>query len=57
MSYKTNVDAHRTSLSALTISQGNTLAATASVKGTIIRVFSLPEGELMFNFKRGISQA
>jgi len=49
------VDAHRSSLAALAISYNGTLAATASQKGTVIRVFSLPKGSKLYSFKRGMS--
>lgn len=49
------IDAHRSPLAALSVSFEGKLAATASSKGTIIRVFSLPSGHKLHSFKRGIS--
>lgn len=34
-----------------------TMLATASVKGTVVRVFSIPSGELLFSLRRGSSSA
>ena len=52
-----SVEAHRFPLAAISISFNGKVFATASTKGTIIRVFSLPEGERLFKFKRGLSYA
>ena len=30
------------------------MAVTASTKGTVIRVFNIPDGAKLFSFKRGI---
>ena len=51
------IEAHNSPLAFIAISYQGGYCATASVKGTIIRVFSLPEGNKMFTFKRGIVQA
>lgn len=47
------IEAHKTSLAAITISYDGTLMATASDKGTIIRVFSIETGIKLFQFRRG----
>lgn len=49
----TVIDAHKTQLAALTFSQDGTLLATASDKGTIIRVFSVKTGVKLYQFRRG----
>ena len=47
------VEAHRSPLSCIAINPTGTLLATASDKGTIIRVFSLPQAEKLYQFRRG----
>jgi autophagy-related protein 18 len=47
------IEAHQTTLGCLSISSSGALLATASEKGTIIRVFSVPGGEKLFHFRRG----
>lgn len=47
------VQAHRAPLSAVTLSQTGTLLATSSDKGTVIRVFSVPNGDRIAEFRRG----
>lgn len=47
------IEAHRTSLSCISMNQDGTRLATASDKGTIIRVFSVPTAEKLFQFRRG----
>jgi autophagy-related protein 18 len=49
--------AHQHSLATIAITSAGNLAATASVRGTIIRVFSLPDMQKLFTFKRGSSAA
>lgn len=56
--------AHRTPVLKMSINYVGTLLATCSckvryltkLKGTIIRVFSLPKGDKIYTFKRGIQQ-
>ncbi|KAG8513038.1 WD repeat domain phosphoinositide-interacting protein 2 [Galemys pyrenaicus] len=48
--------AHRSSLAALALDARGTMLATASERGTIIRVFSVPEGQSLFEFRRGIKR-
>ena len=47
------VEAHRAPLSCVALNSEGTRLATASDKGTIIRVFSVPEGKKLFQFRRG----
>jgi len=47
------VEAHRSPLSCMVMNIEGTLLATASDKGTIIRVFSLPDAHKLYQFRRG----
>lgn len=47
------VEAHRAPLSCIALNSEGTLLATASETGTIIRVFALPSGTKLFQFRRG----
>lgn len=47
------VEAHRSPLSCITINNTGTLLATASDKGTIIRVFAIPSARKLYQFRRG----
>ncbi|KAF1990870.1 hypothetical protein K402DRAFT_324009 [Aulographum hederae CBS 113979] len=47
------IEAHQTPISFISINNTGTLIATASEKGTIIRVFSIPDGQKLFQFRRG----
>ena len=47
------VEAHRSPLSCITVNDAGTLLATASDKGTIIRVFSVPSARKLYQFRRG----
>jgi autophagy-related protein 18 len=47
------VEAHRAPLSSIALNNEGTLLATASETGTIIRVFSVPKGTKLFQFRRG----
>ena len=47
------VEAHRAPLSCVALNDKGTLMATASDTGTIIRVFSVPDGEKLYQFRRG----
>ena len=47
------VEAHKSPLSCIAMNCDGTLLATASDKGTIIRVFSVPDGNKMYQFRRG----
>ncbi|KAI9679480.1 MAG: autophagy protein [Caeruleum heppii] len=47
------VEAHRSPLSCIALNSDGTLLATASDKGTIIRVFSVPRAKKLYQFRRG----
>jgi len=47
------IQAHSSSVTALAINQTGDLLCTSSEKGTIIRVYSLPNGEKSWSFRRG----
>ncbi|PGH26974.1 hypothetical protein AJ80_01358 [Polytolypa hystricis UAMH7299] len=47
------VEAHKSPLSCISLNTEGTLLATASDKGTIIRVFSVPDGNKLYQFRRG----
>jgi autophagy-related protein 18 len=47
------VTAHNSPLSCIAVNNDGTLLATASEKGTIIRVFSIPDGGKLYQFRRG----
>ncbi|KAH8314108.1 hypothetical protein KR067_010532, partial [Drosophila pandora] len=49
------IKAHDTPLSALTFSTSGTLLATASERGTVIRVFCVKNGQRVQEFRRGVS--
>ncbi|KAJ1915888.1 autophagy protein [Mycoemilia scoparia] len=49
----TIIQAHKSGISCLCINQSGTLLATASDKGTVIRVFSIPDGTNVAQFRRG----
>jgi autophagy-related protein 18 len=47
------VEAHRAPLSCIALNNDGTVLATASETGTIIRVFALPSGNKLYQFRRG----
>ncbi|KAK3387577.1 protein-vacuolar targeting protein Atg18 [Podospora didyma] len=47
------IEAHRSPLCCIALNSDSTMLATASDKGTIIRVFSVPRGQKLFQFRRG----
>ncbi|KAL1927544.1 hypothetical protein VTP01DRAFT_3781 [Rhizomucor pusillus] len=47
------VQAHKSPVSCMTMNSEGTLLATASEKGTVIRVFSVPDASKVFQFRRG----
>lgn len=47
------IQAHKSPLAMLSLNSTGTLLATASDKGTVIRVFSLPNGDRIHEFRRG----
>lgn len=48
-----NMSAHKAPVVEMQFNRSGTLLATASVTGTVIRVFSVPSGEKLFSFRRG----
>ncbi|XP_038133634.1 WD repeat domain phosphoinositide-interacting protein 1-like [Cyprinodon tularosa] len=50
------IPAHDSPLAALAFDASATKLASASERGTVIRVFSLPEGERLFEFRRGMKR-
>ncbi|KAJ6558368.1 WD40-repeat-containing domain protein [Mycena capillaripes] len=51
------VRAHRSPLAILSLSANGGLLATASVKGTVIRVFATPSLDKLYEFRRGTREA
>jgi autophagy-related protein 18 len=49
----TVIQAHQTQLSYIALNNDGTLMATASEKGTVIRIFSIPDGKKLYQFRRG----
>ncbi|KAJ3196440.1 autophagy protein [Irineochytrium annulatum] len=47
------ITAHKSPLSCINFSFDGTMIATSSDKGTVIRVFSVPNGQKLFQFRRG----
>lgn len=47
------VQAHKSALACLALNPSGTLMATASDKGTVIRVFGVPNGDKIAQFRRG----
>lgn len=47
------IEAHKSALAAMCLSSDGNLLATASDKGTIVRVFSVHSGVKLFQFRRG----
>lgn len=52
----TMIPAHDSPLAAMAFDPTGTKLATASEKGTVIRVFSIPDGKKMFEFRRGVKR-
>ncbi|XP_011499489.1 PREDICTED: WD repeat domain phosphoinositide-interacting protein 2 isoform X2 [Ceratosolen solmsi marchali] len=53
---KTMIPAHDSPLAALAFSPNGTKVATASEKGTVIRVFHVHDGTKLFEFRRGVKR-
>ncbi|KAK9703032.1 hypothetical protein QE152_g29568 [Popillia japonica] len=53
---KTMIPAHDSPLAAIAFSPNGTRIATASEKGTVIRVFSVSDGTKLFEFRRGVKR-
>ena len=50
------IQAHNSPLAAVRFSADGAKVATASEKGTVIRVFSVPNAEKLFEFRRGVKR-
>ncbi|KAG8231755.1 hypothetical protein J437_LFUL012034 [Ladona fulva] len=53
---KTMIPAHDSPLAALAFSPSGARVATASEKGTVIRVFNVADGSKVFEFRRGVKR-
>ncbi|KAH8822702.1 WD40 repeat-like protein [Flagelloscypha sp. PMI_526] len=53
MSVSNVVQAHKSPIASLSINSSGTMLATASNKGTVIRVWSIPGAEKLYQFRRG----
>lgn len=53
---KTMIPAHDSPLAALAFSPNGSRLATASEKGTVIRVFNVADGTRLFEFRRGVKR-
>ncbi|KAG6877098.1 hypothetical protein C0993_010298 [Termitomyces sp. T159_Od127] len=51
------VRAHKSPIALLSLNPAGTLLATASDKGTVIRVWSVPAAEKLYQFRRGTREA
>ncbi|XP_059892349.1 WD repeat domain phosphoinositide-interacting protein 1-like isoform X2 [Gadus macrocephalus] len=56
LSNVTMIPAHDSPLAAVTFNTSGTKLASASEKGTVIRVFTVPEGHKLFEFRRGMKR-
>ncbi|XP_056433389.1 WD repeat domain phosphoinositide-interacting protein 1-like [Gadus chalcogrammus] len=56
LSNVTMIPAHDSPLAAVTFNTSGTKLASASEKGTVIRVFTVPEGYKLFEFRRGMKR-
>lgn len=51
------IQAHKAPISFLSLNQAGSLLATASDRGTVIRVWSVPGAEKLYQFRRGTREA
>jgi autophagy-related protein 18 len=51
------IQAHKSPISFLSINSTGTILATASDKGTVIRVWSIPGADKLYQFRRGTREA
>lgn len=51
------IQAHKTPIACLALNSTGTMLATASDKGTVVRVFSVPDAKKLWQFRRGTSSA
>ncbi|XP_066560702.1 WD repeat domain phosphoinositide-interacting protein 1 isoform X2 [Amia ocellicauda] len=56
LSTVTMIPAHDSPLAAVTFNASGTKLASASERGTVIRVFTIPEGLKLFEFRRGMKR-
>lgn len=49
------IEAHNSRVNCLAFNDAGTMLATASTKGTVFRVFSMPTGEKVHEFRRGLA--
>ncbi|CAL8260567.1 unnamed protein product [Arctogadus glacialis] len=56
LSNVTMIPAHDSPLAAVTFNTSGTKLSSASEKGTVIRVFTVPEGHKLFEFRRGMKR-
>ncbi|KAM7533496.1 hypothetical protein Aperf_G00000124202 [Anoplocephala perfoliata] len=52
----TSIAAHDSPLAELAFNSSSTLLATASERGTVVRVFTIPDGEKVMEFRRGLAR-
>lgn len=52
----TVISAHASHVAAVSFNASGTSLASASEKGTVIRVFSIPDGDKLFEFRRGMKR-
>jgi autophagy-related protein 18 len=57
LSSKSSIKAHKSPILRMAINYKGDMLATCSCKGTIIRVFSVPKGEKIITYKRGMTSA
>ena len=51
------IQAHKTPIACLALNASGTMLATASDKGTVVRVFSVPDAKKLWQFRRGSQSA
>lgn len=51
------IQAHKAPIACLALNASGTMLATASDKGTVVRVFSVPDAKKLWQFRRGSSSA
>lgn len=51
------IQAHKSPIACLALNSTGTMLATASDKGTVVRVFSVPDAKKLWQFRRGSSSA
>ena len=56
-SIENTINAHDSDIGALALNSQGTLIATASIKGTVIKIFSSEEGTALQELRRGASKA